>query len=91
MKINVAMLSEEEKNILHNLGIMDECGDLKKSDFAEIQCFCHIHTDKDFLSFAALKEKGLINYKETTKTYKNVTLTEEGFKILEEIRVSWKM
>lgn len=76
-------LSEEEKNILCNLAIMNKCGNLKRAGFSEISCFCHINTDKDFSSFTALREKGLIYYKENVKSIKKVSITEQGWKILE--------
>lgn len=79
-------MSEEEKDLLYNLGIMDKSGDLNNSDFTEIACFCHIHTDKVFLSFAALKDKGLIDYKEASKTIKNVRFTEQGRCVLEDMK-----
>lgn len=81
-------MSEEEKDLLYNLGIMDKCEELNNSNFTEIACFCHIHTDKVFLSFAALKDKGLIDYKETSKTIKNVRITKQGRCVLEENRIS---
>lgn len=79
-------MSEEEKDLLYNLGIMDKSGDLNNSDFTEITCFCHIHTDKALMSFTALKDKGLIDYKETSKTIKNVRFTEQGRCVLEDMK-----
>lgn len=79
-------MSEEEKDLLYNLGIMDKCEKLNNSNFTEIACFCHIHTDKAFLSFAALKDKGLIDYKGTSKTIKNVRITKQGRCVLEDMK-----
>ena len=80
-------MSEEEKDLLYNLGIMDKCEELNNSNFTEIACFCHIHTDKLFLSFAALKDKGLIDYKEASKTIKNVRFTEQGRYVLKDMKL----
>lgn len=80
-------MSEEEKDLLYNLGIMDKCEELNNSNFTEIACFCHIHTDKVFLSFAALKDKGLIDYKEASKTIKNVRFTEQGRYVLKDMKL----
>ena len=79
-------MSEEEEDLLYNLGIMDKSGDLNNSDFTGIACFCHIHTDKTFMSFTALKDKGLIDYKETSKTIKNVRFTKQGRCVLDNMK-----
>ena len=76
----------EEEALLYNLGIIDKSEDLSSTDFAVIASFCHIHTDKTFMSFASLKDKGLIDYKETRKTIKNVRFTEQGRCVLEEMK-----
>ena len=38
------------------------------------------------MSFTALKDKGLIDYKETSKTIKNVRFTEQGRCVLEDMK-----
>ena len=80
-------MNEYENDLLYNLGIMDKRGDLDKSDFTEITCFCHIHTHEDFMSFVALKDKGLIDYKETSRTIKNVRFTEQGRCVLKDMKL----
>ena len=84
-------LSGIEEDLLYNLGIMEDSGELCNSDFTEIRCFCHILTQEVFLQFISLKEKGFIDFKETRNNIKKVRLTNSGRSAVSEIKASWKL
>ena len=68
------MLSEQAKDILSCLQIMEKSGELKKASWVAVCEFCHILTEASVRAFVELYVKGYIIYQETKGGFKNIKI-----------------